>query len=90
MYIADNRDGELEKLKHLSCVVEYTDNNMEIIDFVERAYETAKTNRERALSGENMDSVPLMVVVLNSPKAPDKGDAFYLKGSTIKRIKTPE
>ncbi|SEL60155.1 hypothetical protein SAMN04487770_11351 [Butyrivibrio sp. ob235] len=170
LYIADDRSKELSQFSSLSCVAEYTSDNMEVIDFVEKAYETAKANHEKAVSGEPLDDVPLMVLMINSPKAPDvihdneevynkykvltsdyteskvaiifsnlenetltvlsnpilngisdsgnvlmfeeigdinfisipplmvarvkkspsKGDAFYLKGSTIKRIKTAE
>ncbi len=170
MYIVDNSSRELGKYASESCVREYTTDKMEVVDFVERAYETAKDNHERVLDGESIEDEPLMVLIINDSKVPDiisdnedlykkynelvsdykqrkvaiiytnvqnepltvlsnpvllgikdsgnvlmfealgdiefisipplmlmkvkkdpgKGDAFYLKGSTIKRIKTAE
>lgn len=69
--IIDDEKGSLSYCQDNPALKHYTEDQMEIIDVIEDAYNIAKGRFNKKMTGESISGEPLQVIVLASPKITD-------------------
>ena len=87
--VIDDEQGSMSYCQSNPALRHYTEDQMEIIDVIEDAYNLAKARFNKKMTGESIDHEPLHVIVFASQKAPDvlreNSDTYDMFKSLITR-----